>query len=229
MPTLYRSCIAILYSLLLLGLSACESTSNNSSTNNSSAQSSPSTMPADLSPGSNPDLPSSSTTSYPSDGGLSHEEIIAGLDAELDESIGVFDGMILDERARAEAIVANTYDPAGAGSEDSNEVLFEEGDLEEGLPGYGEFPESDNESGEEADASGDPSDGETIPDGDGTSAPSSASQGTAPGGTPEDIDDGSDDDIVARQIREAAQKEKDPALREKLWDEYRKYKDQTRN
>ena len=41
---------------------------------------------------------------------------------------------------------------------------------------------------------------------------------------PKDIPDGSDDDIVARQLREAAMKEQDPELREKLWDEYRKYK-----
>ncbi|MFZ1834317.1 MAG: hypothetical protein WAU27_15980, partial [Pseudomonadales bacterium] len=40
---------------------------------------------------------------------------------------------------------------------------------------------------------------------------------------PPDIRDGSDDDVVARQIREAAMKEKDPELRAKLWDEYRKY------
>lgn len=33
-----------------------------------------------------------------------------------------------------------------------------------------------------------------------------------------------DDDIVARQLREAAEKETDPELKEKLWDEYRKYK-----
>jgi hypothetical protein len=30
--------------------------------------------------------------------------------------------------------------------------------------------------------------------------------------------------VVARQIREAALNEKDPAIREKLWDEYRRYK-----
>jgi hypothetical protein len=30
--------------------------------------------------------------------------------------------------------------------------------------------------------------------------------------------------VVARQLREAATAEKDPVLREKLWDEYRKYK-----
>jgi hypothetical protein len=39
---------------------------------------------------------------------------------------------------------------------------------------------------------------------------------------PEDIGDGRSDDIVLRQIREAAMNEKDPVLREKLWDEYRR-------
>jgi len=44
------------------------------------------------------------------------------------------------------------------------------------------------------------------------------------GAAPADVPDGRDDDIVARQIREAAMKETDPELRDKLWDEYRKYK-----
>ena len=35
---------------------------------------------------------------------------------------------------------------------------------------------------------------------------------------------GHDDDIVARQIREAAEKETDPVLKEKLWKEYENYK-----
>ncbi len=34
-----------------------------------------------------------------------------------------------------------------------------------------------------------------------------------------------DDDIVARQLREAAEKETDPRLKKKLWEEYRKYKE----
>ncbi|MCB1748682.1 MAG: hypothetical protein KDK06_16000, partial [Gammaproteobacteria bacterium] len=42
--------------------------------------------------------------------------------------------------------------------------------------------------------------------------------------TPQGIPDGRDDDIVARQLREAASTESDPVLREKLWDEYRRYK-----
>lgn len=41
---------------------------------------------------------------------------------------------------------------------------------------------------------------------------------------PPDIGDGRGDDIVARQMREAAIHEKDPELKEKLWEEYRKYR-----
>ena len=48
--------------------------------------------------------------------------------------------------------------------------------------------------------------------------------GSGPVSVPADVLDGSDDDIVARQLREAAMKEKDPALRDKLWQEYRDYK-----
>lgn len=41
---------------------------------------------------------------------------------------------------------------------------------------------------------------------------------------PPDLRDVSNDDIVARQLREAAMAEQDPELKEKLWEEYRKYK-----
>ena len=48
--------------------------------------------------------------------------------------------------------------------------------------------------------------------------------GSGPNTVPAGIPDGSDDDIVARQLREAAMNETDPELREKLWQEYRNYK-----
>ena len=38
------------------------------------------------------------------------------------------------------------------------------------------------------------------------------------------LPDAKDDDIIARQLREAAMQETDPELKEKLWDEYRRYK-----
>jgi len=42
--------------------------------------------------------------------------------------------------------------------------------------------------------------------------------------SPSIIPTGDDDDVLARQLREAAEKEPDPVLRKKLWDEYQKYK-----
>jgi hypothetical protein len=39
------------------------------------------------------------------------------------------------------------------------------------------------------------------------------------------VPDGEDDDVVARQLREAAENEQDPELRKKLWEEYREYKE----
>ena len=41
---------------------------------------------------------------------------------------------------------------------------------------------------------------------------------------PPDIPEAGDDDIVARQLREAAENETDPELRARLWEEYREYK-----
>lgn len=38
---------------------------------------------------------------------------------------------------------------------------------------------------------------------------------------------GDDDDVVARQLREAAEKETDPIMKEKLWEEYKRYKEAT--
>ena len=54
-------------------------------------------------------------------------------------------------------------------------------------------------------------------------SPQRAPPATA-GNVPDDIPDARDDDIIARQLREAAMNETDPELREKLWEEYRRYK-----
>lgn len=42
--------------------------------------------------------------------------------------------------------------------------------------------------------------------------------------TPSDIPGKQNDDVVARQLRELAEKEQDPELRSKYWNQYRKYK-----
>ena len=60
--------------------------------------------------------------------------------------------------------------------------------------------------------------------GAGNGGPGGASGAASP--LPDDIGDGQGDNIVERQIREAAMRESDPVLREKLWDEYRRVKGQ---
>ena len=50
------------------------------------------------------------------------------------------------------------------------------------------------------------------------------SGGKGGGNTPPGVGSGENDDLVARQLREAAEKETDPELREKLWKEYIDYK-----
>jgi hypothetical protein len=64
------------------------------------------------------------------------------------------------------------------------------------------------------DSGGDPGQG-------GLGAPGGSGAGTA---TPSDLPDPSGDDVVARQLREAAEAERDPELRARLWEEYRRYR-----
>ena len=214
---------------ILGALSGCTSnqTSSSSQTDNKSETAQDDNSPASTATTNTPERPVNSGSSTSTGNARTADEVIGDLDAELDASVAVFDGMILDERAKAEAAASSaggSLDASGGDDEDLDEVLFEEGELEEGLPGYGELPEAvadaDIEPGDET--SGETATSEDSDGKEGASAPAS----TIAGGIPEDIDDGRDDDIVARQIREAAQKEKDPALREKLWEEYRKYKNQ---
>ncbi|WP_461480873.1 hypothetical protein [Porticoccus sp.] len=153
---------------------------------------------------------------------MSDEEAISALDEQLDDSIAVFDSMMGEARAGAAEAAATDGEDAGAGTGGDTGPLFEEGDLA-----------SEPEGGAAGSANGDGEQGGGWgSDNESTSAKTTTTYGkeggvagTLPGGrAPDNIPDGSDDDIVARQIREAAIKEQDPVLKEKLWDEYRKYK-----
>lgn len=72
-------------------------------------------------------------------------------------------------------------------------------------------------------SAGKPGDGKKS----GDAGNSSGSAGPVTGGTgatAKGLPDGSDDDIVARRLRRAAEQETDPELKEKLWKEYIEYK-----
>lgn len=64
----------------------------------------------------------------------------------------------------------------------------------------------------------------TPPKADPGAGPGMERQGTRSLAEPVSAPNGNDDDVIAAQLREAAEREKDKVLREKLWSEYRKYK-----
>jgi len=146
------------------------------------------------------------------------DEQIAALDAELYAGLGEFDERLLREQERVRAATpmpeAAAGGAGGSGDGAGGETGAEGG--ADGEPGLAEKP------GTGAERTG----AEGASQGVGA-GPGRQRQGGAPG-TPPDIPDGSDDDVVARQLREAAEKETDPELKKKLWEEYRKYKAGTR-
>jgi hypothetical protein len=135
-------------------------------------------------------------------GPLTPAEQVAILDAQLEQGTGDFDAMILEAEAeqrrssREQAPVKSSSAGEG-GAVSTGDSPYEGGTASAG--GYGG-------------GIGGPTGGSGVP------------QNTAKYPPPTDIPSGNDDDVVARQLREAAMREPDPAVREKLWDEYRKYK-----
>lgn len=123
------------------------------------------------------------------------------LDGALNQGYEQFDGFILEERARAqaEANAARTAMPGGDGTAETG-------------TGAGASPII------MADRRGGSAQG---PQGASGAGGSGGPEETFP--PPDDIPSGRDDDVVARQLREAAMREPDPELREALWDEYRRY------
>jgi len=143
-------------------------------------------------------------------------ERTATMDAELNAGLGEFDDMLLREQERVKAAAPRSDAGGGSGAGSG------QGDSGEGAQTGG-----DGKSGEQTGSDDRPLSGVA-----GDQPPSGAAGGgrTQSGarGQPADIPDGSDDDLVARQLREAAEKETNPELKKKLWDEYRKYKQGTR-
>lgn len=129
-------------------------------------------------------------------GAMTSSERAAILDRELQRGYEEFDGFILGERERAQSR-NNAIGPSGSQASSGGG---------QGLPQT--LPQ----------VSAGAADVEPL------SRPvSSEPRSTETFAPPADIPSGRDDDVVARQLREAAMAESDPELREALWDEYRNY------
>ena len=154
-------------------------------------------------------------------------EQVADLDKSLAEALGEFDEQLLKEDQRIAARMPTERESgSGYNGRGGSGNSGQNGSGQQG--GSGQTGTNGNNQGQETAQSG--------------SASSQSSQGSTPSsygagtgvGSQEQKDDtrtgtkeisSGYDDIVARQLREAAEKETDPELKEKLWEEYRKYKE----
>jgi hypothetical protein len=147
----------------------------------------------------------------------------------MDESLGTFDEQIRKERERIarERDTNATEGGAAAGGEGSEGTQGAEGG---GGPESGDMSSEGSEGKSQGEGEGDgsmKSEGSSRDGQGGGGAGSAGTKGQGPSTTPKNIPDGRDDDVIARQIREAAEKETDPELRDKLWKEYIEYKKNT--
>ncbi|MBW2238248.1 MAG: hypothetical protein JRD87_00995 [Deltaproteobacteria bacterium] len=158
---------------------------------------------------------------------------VAALDLQLDRSLGEFDEMLLKEldliRAKSSERMRDlTEEAAAAAKRLGDEGIEIDADFEE----ESNAPEESSTKKQKADKT-DPDASKTGKrttsenGGDDTElSPRDKSREGAEGfeGHPKNRFDPKDDDIVARQLREAAEEETDPELRKKLWKEYEQYK-----
>ena len=185
-------------------------------------------------PGCDPEeLKPAGPVSFP--GERTEEERVAILEGELGTSMSEFDELLLREMDELQRKRSGSPDASGRSGAGAGAAAGSEGG------GEGEASARDGEQadgGGEQEQGGEP-EGPSQPQGEEAAAQSEGNeqQGGAQGGSRPGGKDPSrtasrdappaedDDDIVARQLREAAEEETDPVLREKLWEEYRRYKE----
>ncbi len=186
----------------------------------------------------NPDIPEQQTV-----------DELAALDRELDQSLSEFDAMLLKELDLIRAKSADKMQDLAHEAAEAARRLKEKGiDLEGSsteTAGESESSEASEDSESDEAAEKDQGDSETEKDASGQQgqpgeqtgagdeqadqSDTSREGGNGAGRDQNRYGSGEDDDIVARQLREAAENETDPELKEKLWKEYEDYKKNTGN
>ena len=132
----------------------------------------------------------------------------------FEDSLGDFDKDIASERV----VIASADRGDGmTGQESADAAAISEGALEGGMDGA-MGSEADASQGQEGEAQDSQSESDSGDDSSQSQADKEKER------IPDDIPmDGTGEDVIARQIREAAIQEDDPLIREALWEEYRKH------
>jgi hypothetical protein len=143
---------------------------------------------------------------------------VTALDRQLNASLTKFDGMLLREMNEIRAGSSKRLQDLATEAADAAKRLRQKGlDVEtSGSKTAGETREDG--PAEDRESAADRKGGQTA------SRDSSGKGGEGPKRTDGRRAEYADDDIVARQLREAAENETDPELKEKLWKEYEEYK-----
>ncbi|UCF89781.1 MAG: hypothetical protein JSW39_15890 [Desulfobacterales bacterium] len=183
--------------------------------------------------------PSASATRLPGPGPepkIPEEALVdelAVLEQEFNDSLAAFDEMLLKEidliRAKSAEKMKALEDEAAAAARRLKEKgidIDSEGD-ETAAATAAEGTATDRRQGAQEQTAGDSQAGT----GDDREAAARVGSGRSTGqsGQPPQRSSSQDDDIVARQLREAAENETDPVLKAKLWKEYENYKNSTRD
>jgi hypothetical protein len=156
------------------------------------------------------------------DGGKAQtpDERRAAIDRRLEGTLGTFDETLRKEqRTVAEEKDAREASAGGSAESEQTDAKRESEGSEGGSAKPENAPAEASEAGRKADAPARPGD---LKSDQGNGGAGTAPKGT--GGSAGNIPDGSDDDIVAKRLRKAAEQETDPELKEKLWKEYIDYK-----
>ncbi|UCD78522.1 MAG: hypothetical protein JSW26_24435 [Desulfobacterales bacterium] len=172
------------------------------------------------------DVPASNEMERMTDPSIPEEQTVdevAALDRELNASLAKFDDMLLREMEKIKAGSSGKLQELAEEAAEAAKRLREKG-LDVDTAGAKssteaeEGQEGETESGRERESSASKPGTETA------SRDGSRKGGEGTGSTDQRRTDYEDDDIVARQLREAAENETDPELKEKLWKEYEEYK-----
>jgi hypothetical protein len=158
----------------------------------------------------------------------------ARLDRELSRSLSEFDQLLLEEmdsiREQSDRKMTSLAEEAAAAAERLRQQGIDVGNADEGADDETAPQSATGQSGEQGEGDREGRDAETAAGTTGSEQAKTDTGGDAGGTASGDrrrAYSEKDDDIVARQLREAAEKETDPELREKLWKEYEDYKRNT--
>lgn len=190
-------------------------------------------------------VPGSDTADI-TDSAIPEEQVVDGvavLDRQLDDSLHEFDETLLTEldliRAKSSERMRDLAEEAAAAAQRLREKGIEIGNGSEGDNqelGQDSGQDSSGEQKETSEAAEGPAEtGKVVGTGKGREDGEVPTHGKSWEGVegsaqhPKNRYDPEKDDIVARQLREAAERETDPQLREKLWKEYEQYKKNTGN